>query len=881
MTEEWTTTRSPSQFGSRAQKPSRRRSHKRTEANNIASTAGINSSWDPNKHTEFSNNPPKYPDNTFLDQLLGIEILDDSSDLLRNEILMHSQPGSVEATAILGPGMEQKHKTLLRLRALLSAQGIPLEYAEKSPSSLVNNFQARCLRSLADLLLCPQTVLPILIGLFNRSGSTARDVYFQRLSDELRILSMMKSIKLDEERQRSVTKGFYLNREKRLVLDHLLILVPVLICLLVSYVIGLIFGIQIAIPVMTTAILVYSLFLITLIFSARVKKWPLAVQISETLCRYSNSFRLFLQIAFCSVPEAPKDTRPVNGKESHVPEDVLLANLDMDADFDAINADTVDVFCVEGESVVSGDERPGGGQCVHGNSVANQMLQGWKRLKALHHENTDYLEEDPMSESLVLCGGSKVQSNGSATLPPDSSNYYANLNAGIVPTLSCSDMLHMCHKNGHTQQERAKLTNAATVAAAAAAAAAITATGKPWNKEDGKKKKKARSKKKGAKTENNEIQTDADLLTDPDGMIGDDNDSAMSSMEETVNLQALQTQSLNRSAAQRHEDTSDRDEKEREATFRRRRSKHSKKKARLTSCELQLRYFLMRVFGVLHKLDARIVPVILASRNSLGSKLTSTSWTPSVAVLLMATESSAGAWSQPVHGWDRTLQNNGTFSDIWQFIHQSCHLPIYLEEASPGPEESSLIDWMKLNEIPDLNEYLTKNPAVDCNKRSGRAKRRPHVLGFEDYNPRGGQGPGSILELFLGRHELQDLNVKKLRHLLTLTAFLGRMLKLSQLQRYRSDIKSWLLTTASKTGEGVWNDGFKLCPQTGTLSPSVIISWLCMIMHWPFHITWLILFMEEHWTAGQADSLLDRSSTLENYQNYPEEDIFSTTCEFD
>lgn len=50
----------------------------------------------------------------------------------------------------------------------------------------LESFQQGCLTSLASMLLCPHTILPIMVGLFSNFGSSTD--YVQKLGGELIIL---------------------------------------------------------------------------------------------------------------------------------------------------------------------------------------------------------------------------------------------------------------------------------------------------------------------------------------------------------------------------------------------------------------------------------------------------------------------------------------------------------------------------------------------------------------------------------------------------------------------------------------------------------------------------------------------------------------------
>ncbi|VDO86843.1 unnamed protein product [Schistosoma curassoni] len=94
-----------------------------------------------------------------------------------------------------------------------------------------------------------------------------------------------------------------------------------------------------------------------------------------------------------------------------------------------------------------------------------------------------------------------------------------------------------------------------------------------------------------------------------------------------------------------------------------------------------------------------------------------------------------------------------------------------------------------------------------------------------------------MIDLYVGKHDLLHFNKKRFRHLLTLTAFTGRMVKLDRLftQRiiYQSGQKSLSYLSALQY--------FANEPSLNTL-----VMWLCFLTHWPFHAAWLGVFIENY-----------------------------------
>ncbi|THD22989.1 hypothetical protein D915_005899 [Fasciola hepatica] len=243
------------------------------------------------------------------------------------------------------------------------------------------------------------------------------------------------------------------------------------------------------------------------------------------------------------------------------------------------------------------------------------------------------------------------------------------------------------------------------------------------------------------------------------------------------------------------------------------------------------------------------VPVLFAPREldtgksmsqskNLNPNASSTTWTPNIMVLLVAPVPNAftGTGTQTdLHSsfrqqqqLHRDGQRSCTFSGItfpwtnfklWWSVHHVCHLPIYLEEEPSGH---------RLFE-PPKPQPATGSPAI------------PQPF----FNAPGQKG--SLFDLFLGSHELSDLNEKRLRQLITQISFMGRMINIERLQVERQG----LVRIAT--------------PESGLLSGQAImgalVTWLCLLQHWPFHAAWLAVFIEQQLRGRDTGEIIGSTGT--------------------
>nr|VZI23341.1 unnamed protein product [Spirometra erinaceieuropaei] len=134
--------------------------------------------------------------------------------------------------------------------------------------STLTTFQLRCIHAMADIIMCPYTVLPVSIGLFTRPGVTSREAYMHRLFTYLKELQKQEEPSLEERAGAfDLTSAF----------------LPPAVALLLSYILSLLFGWQLGLTVGLTSVFLYLLIPITLNLGASYTAWDAAVQLSEKM----------------------------------------------------------------------------------------------------------------------------------------------------------------------------------------------------------------------------------------------------------------------------------------------------------------------------------------------------------------------------------------------------------------------------------------------------------------------------------------------------------------------------------------------------------------------------------------------------------------------
>ncbi|CAH8547884.1 unnamed protein product [Schistosoma margrebowiei] len=158
----------------------------------------------------------------------------------------------------------------------------------------LESFQQGCLTSLASMLLCPHTILPIMVGLFSNFGSSTD--YVQKLGEELVYLKQSNPYYYD---QAQIGFEFWPG------------ILPLIIVSILGYILGLSLGWQLGFAVAVTATLLYALFFGVIIFGVRIKHWSKTIELAETISRYMRGCNLLFNILFYRSPQAPRVAQPV------------------------------------------------------------------------------------------------------------------------------------------------------------------------------------------------------------------------------------------------------------------------------------------------------------------------------------------------------------------------------------------------------------------------------------------------------------------------------------------------------------------------------------------------------------------------------------------
>ncbi|KAF7259138.1 hypothetical protein EG68_03562 [Paragonimus skrjabini miyazakii] len=222
--------------------------------------------------TNFPATPGYAIPQSSLDNLLGIDVM---------EMYNHIQPGPEQFEF-------NTHRPCGPIR--------PDCYGPQSDTNPVTPFQLRCLRSLASMIICPHTVLPITVGLFHRSMRADEMVYVHHLSEQISMLINGNQA--------------YLQRNP-IRFNACTCLVPLFLVLLVGYILGLTLGWQLGLAVAVTATVLYLITCCVVSYNLRAKGWSRTMQFSETLSRYMRGFQLILNILFFRAPPAPTTVQPV------------------------------------------------------------------------------------------------------------------------------------------------------------------------------------------------------------------------------------------------------------------------------------------------------------------------------------------------------------------------------------------------------------------------------------------------------------------------------------------------------------------------------------------------------------------------------------------
>ncbi|VDM26410.1 unnamed protein product [Hydatigera taeniaeformis] len=119
---------------------------------------------------------------------------------------------------------------------------------------------------------------------------------------------------------------------------------------------------------------------------------------------------------------------------------------------------------------------------------------------------------------------------------------------------------------------------------------------------------------------------------------------------------------------------------------------------------------------------------------------------PNVFILLVCTQDVSPPCDSELH--------SGQACDYWQMVLEACHLTVFIDEPTEGPQQrqddAGLSSLMEAHCSTESNHYPDAEPSVGA---------WPVSLSFPEF--------------FVEEHPLADINIIKLKHLLTHMAFLG------------------------------------------------------------------------------------------------------------
>ncbi|CAH8627275.1 unnamed protein product [Dicrocoelium dendriticum] len=834
----------------------------------------------------------------------------------------------------------------------------------------VTPFQHNCLRSLASMLVCPHTVVPITVGLFSRSPGMNENIYLQTLSDEIAVLTSINPYHIPGN---------------RIKFNFSASLLPLLIVLLTGYLLGLTLGWQLGLAVALTGSLLYAIVCCIIFYGVRAKRTPNWIQFSETLSRYMRGCYLLLNILFCRVPPVSNIAQPVK---------LLPISLDVSNCVSAINA-----VALMTEKLWMYMEQKYGKLAVRmqwaSKDVYDDSCQTYRKCCCLPLWLwfTVYLASSlSLATLLAVPRQSKTDLRSAVQATPQSkpgskslvSDAYVSHNwmhitaitCGVLAGISlfvlivaaCPSLINLirgrpfqrgaqrmrwkddgklheplfdeCYsratgmfdptcmrKNGGVSIERCMMCPrecAFHLHSDLDSTVTSTAAANQWRstvRSNREKKADLGGKSEWIRTSldvehrNDVSKSDAavDDFSESSPLTEEDENDEFSSEEqdEIKHVEESETcihsepvlfnsgeeliPNLNKCKATSLRDTSnDLSGKNRKATEAKTLARWKKviKKGLLEGCKClsmidaraggrQTRVIIsITGTGVpfvqvdpLGKLSAliRLIDKLLmqppgggtSGDVNLVSKPFSSNdhtkdpsnlrrireavpnqWTPNVIVLLTASVPTSDATKQHISNapdglppefrrpslLDASIQWSNF--KVWWSIHHYCHLPIYIEEQPPG---------------------------FFVNEASERRQLFEHCGGFT-ISPFTKLPPDStLLNLYAETHELAILNRKHLRHLLTMTAFVGRMIILDRLLTWQNNSLCGRPHCFLSLGDLDW-------------CVNALVTWLCLVKHWPFHAAWLAIFIEEQLRSDENVSRVELHRTgSQKSRNLPED----------
>ncbi|VDK22680.1 unnamed protein product [Taenia asiatica] len=709
-------------------------------------------------------------------------------------------------------------------------------------------FQRRCVHALADMIVSPYTTLPALIGVFLRPDGTKRSTFNKQLS-----------VYLKAAYRRIAKKPKGLQSKS----DIPATLLPTVLAMLFSYICGLIFGWQFGLTIGLTSITLYLAFLCVVLYGGLVRRWRLAQRAAETLLRYARSWRLIVDILFYRPPKqnlVPTNVRllPVSLKlgVSETPWDAVLRLSEKMWEAASSKYSTTAVYLqyASEDTSCQGKRRcrkaccipalgcfilwilslltwstalrvhmtsgEGASQYRHGSKIAfivsgavgmlsfltllaillkplQRLTRIPRRFQSLKKQRNQLLHciqesKDYPKASVLFTEDGKESGEESSTSSADSlaaadCSHYHQSPRGVALQQQQQPLLHDAVEwleNGewmgarleallrrenmatcHTLHRLDSRTERQTRFLLSIDATASSSTSLPWHR-------LAEFCHLLGRVFTSSPQGEPGLLWHLDDLY-ETGQEVSTPISDAFLVPLIQSEVLVRSVSN-------------------------------TS-----------------------VPMGTTLNNaSLNGAATSKRLTetrpnvPNVFILLVCKQD----MSPPC---DSGLQS-GQACDYWQIMLEACHLTVFIDEPTEGPQQSQndagLSSLVKTHGSTESNHYPDSKPFIGV---------WPVSLSFPEF--------------FVEEHPLADINITKLKHLLTHMAFLGIGLHAqTNCQRTFSHFYFaqyfFIEGRMLKTGENqrVW-----------TSLLEVATTWLCLLVHWPFHTAWLSLFLEEHYSCTQ------------------------------
>ncbi|KAM3179755.1 hypothetical protein ACTXT7_000038 [Hymenolepis weldensis] len=660
-------------------------------------------------------------------------------------------------------------------------------------------FQRRCTHALADIITSPYTIgLPAQIGVFLHPDGTRRSAFTKQLAAYLKTAYRRLGKKPKDLHQKP---------------DILATLLPTIFALLFSYFCGLIFGWQLGQTIGLTSLILYFLFLSIVLYGGIKKRWKFIQPVAETLLRYARSWRLVVNIIFYK----PQKQTTIPSNIRLLPVSLKLGT--MESSWDAAFR------------------------------LSEKM---WQAATSKYSKTSVYLQYASKDADCPI----ERRFRKSCCLPA-----WFCVILGIMSLLTLLTALRIYTDSGNNVTQY-KLGSKITFIAAAiievfAIISLLTTVYKPIIR-----LAKVKKRFQVLKKERNELllssqesrgDTKTSLLSADDDLMEDQSSNSIDSMTGHKNHGPSAQVPRSLISPKRAQD------------YLLRNGLDSLEKDECIDARLEgrLREEVMATCHTLHRLDARndrqtrfllsidatavsanpaTAPQRLAEFCGLLNRLFTLSpqgesgilWSlddakdlnepsdsinsrrlkestpnvPNIIILLVCKQNisppcDSGSESQPT-------------CDFWQNALDACHLTIFIDEPTEGPPQTQV----GYNNVIESHHCTDSRYPLDV---------WPTFLSFPDF--------------FVEEHPLADINLCKLKYLLIHMAFLVYIVNLK-----------YLIKDSSRTPEKANGRMLKTSENQSNWSTllEVATTWICLLVHWPFHTAWLSLFLEEHYFSGRA-----------------------------